>query len=203
MRAAPWVPSTHLLCMSISHFPWTEDMPRFRIAIAEDGTLAVWAFGITRDVPANLLHVDYMGHLFDYLYADAGGPYKVEVFEADSTRRVGDIDLGQQPPEPPQAARRALPMNDDGPFEPVTPPVVQPAPPLPPDEEMVRVSATGLYPSERVCVGLVVTEERADQDGTVSFLAPYRVVTKLPKGEVLIYGQASHTTTLALPLLDR
>jgi len=182
-------------------------MPRFRIAIAADGTLAVWAFGITRDVPANLLHVDYMGHLFDYLYADAGGPYTVEVIEADGTRREGTIDLGGQPPTPP--ARRALPFTADEPFGPDpddTPlPAAVPVPVAPPpvEEELVTVSATGLWPSEKVCLGPVIVEGRADQYGRVSFLVPRRIVASLPLGEVLIYGQASHVTTLTHPLLDR
>jgi|GEM_PF-3357491 len=237
-------PRTHLTGMTITHFSWTDDMPLVRIAIAADGTLEVWAFGVTRFVPANLLHVDRMGLLLDFLFNDMGGPYTVEVIEADGTRRAGTINLNgvtgsdasrdakttpppcvetspvdpnwgppdegdrwmpDQLPTPP--ARRALPANGDDRFE-ADPDATAPtadsvsiAPPF--EEEMVTVSATGLWPAERVCLAPVVVDGRADQEGRVSFLVPRRVIASLPMGEVMVYGQASHVATLNLPLLDR
>jgi len=213
-------------------------MPLVRITISPDDSLQAWACGIPRNVPEHLLHVERMGLLLDYLYEDMGGPYTVEVIEADGASRTGTIDLnnvaghntpqdtGATPPPliesspvdpswgppdekdrwtpdqtPHRPARHALPADAPEPdyqdtSQPTEPPALA-------SDGMVSVRATGLWAAERVCLGLVVTESRADQSGQVTFLVPRTVVASLPVGEVLVYGQASHTTTLELPLLDR
>jgi hypothetical protein len=84
--------------MTMTHFPWTADMPLVRVTINMDTTVAVWVCGIHRRVPDELCHVERMGSLLDHLYDDVGAAFTVEIIDPDGTTRTGMIDLSQTAP---------------------------------------------------------------------------------------------------------
>jgi len=188
--------------MSLDTFtPWTPDQPVVAVTFAQPDTMAVKVFGAAYDTPPGLgpLTRASFGRVMDHLWDRLRQPFTVEITETDGSRTTGTIDLSQPPapPTPPASPRRALPD------QPATAqPMTGPAPTVPagPDAGLVPVEAAGLWPGERVCLGLVAADAQASQDGRVAFHVPRAALDFLPRGEVLIYGQASHAAILDYPL---
>jgi len=197
--------------MSIENFtPWTPDQPEVAVTITEPDRLDVDVYGAPYlKTPAELLPLtrDSFTALMDHLWGVIQKPFHVAITETDGTVTTGTIDLTRPQPDMPQGLAQSSPRRallDDGQPTPAgpTPPagLEAPPPPVAPAPELVAVSATGLWPGERVCLGLVVDQGKAGPDGKAGFQIPRYIVESLPGGGVLIFGQASHATLLDYPL---
>jgi hypothetical protein len=145
----------------------------------EDGTLQVAVDGMPHgECP---IERTQLAAALDAITAARGCPVRVEVREADGSAFV-DVVV-------PAAFASGADLTPDRPT------IVEPAPSPPADSRSTTgvLRGAGFTPGESVAVTVVVSDQMAREDGTVSFRVPHAVGVL---GEVVLLGRRSGVTSL-------